>query len=153
MQEDLQEILISFFARSATGNLSLNRFPHFYSGLKLKVGFGVGRIAKVSWITFLGKEQEPQNGIFPVYYFFKEHYKLVLAYGISETNTPKNKWVIDNGTETVTEYFKKLSITPHKYGSSYVYQVYDTTHDLNWKKMEMDLDILLEKYKQILLTK
>jgi 5-methylcytosine-specific restriction protein B len=152
MQEDLKEILVSFFAQSATGNLSPSHFPSFYSGLKLKVGFGVGRIAKISWITFLGKDQEPQDGIFPVYYFFKEHYKLILAYGISETNTPRRNWIIEPGTKTVVEYFKTIGITPYKYGSSYVYQIYDTIHDLKWKKMEMDLDNLLEKYKQILQT-
>jgi hypothetical protein len=34
-----------------------------YSGLEMKVGFGYGRTAKIPWITFLGKEQTPQNGI------------------------------------------------------------------------------------------
>jgi 5-methylcytosine-specific restriction protein B len=152
MKEDLKEILVSFFAQSATGNLKPGLFPQFYSGLKLKIGFGVGRIAKISWITFLGRDQEPQNGIFPVYYF-KEHYKLILAQGISETKSPRNNWMVFDGAQTVAEYFKTLSITPHKYGSSYVYQVYDTTHDLNWEKIEADLDDLLKTYKQLLQIK
>ena len=88
MKEDIKEILSSFFKQSSTDNLSSKHFPPFYSGLKLKVGFGKGNAAKISWITFLGKDQKPQNGIFPVYYFFKEHHKLILAYGISETNIP-----------------------------------------------------------------
>ena len=126
MQEDIKEILSCFLEQSKTSDITANHYSSSYSGLKLKAGFGKGKPAKISWITFLGPEQKPQNGIFPVYYFFKEHHKLILAYGVSETNIPNKKWNIPPNTKTVEKYFQDKRITPYKYHLSYVYEVYDT---------------------------
>ena len=153
MREDIKEILSSFFEQTKTDNLAANHFPLFYSSLKLKVGFGYGNVARIPWITFLGKGQKPQDGIFPVYYFFKEQNKLILAYGISETEKPHHNWSVDSGTKTVAQYFYKFGITPYKYGLSFVYEVYDTNSDLNWNQIKMDLATLIEKYKRIMQTK
>jgi 5-methylcytosine-specific restriction protein B len=150
MREDIKEILSSFLAQVEKDNQTTNHFPSFYSGLQLKVGFGFGRTAKIPWITFLGKGQTPQDGIFPVYYFFKEHHKLILAYGISETNIPTKNWFVAPGTKTVAKYFNSFGIKPHKYGLSYVYEVYSTYKDLDWDKIQLDLDTLIDQYKKIL---
>ncbi|MFI5185742.1 MAG: MrcB family domain-containing protein [Chitinophagales bacterium] len=149
MKEDIKEILSAFFVQVEKSDHRTGHYPSFYSGLKIKVGFGIGRTAKIPWITFLGKGQTPQDGIFPVYYFFKENHKLILAYGISETNIPKKKWNVSQNTKTVEKYFESLRISPHKYHSSYVYEVYDTYEDLDWNKIESDLDSLIEKYKPL----
>jgi len=153
MKEDIKEILSSFLDQVEKNNHATNHYPSFYAGLKLKVGFGVGKTAKIPWITFLGQNQEPQNGIFPVYYFFKENHKLILAYGISETNIPKRNWFVSPGIKTIAKYFNSFGITPHKYGFSYVYEVYSTYKDLDWNKIEIDLDNLIDRYKKILQTK
>jgi 5-methylcytosine-specific restriction protein B len=147
MQEDIKEILIAFLEQSKTKNLSAANYPPFYSGLNLHAGFGIGQPARISWITFLGKDQEPQNGIFPVYYLFKEHHRLVLAYGVSEKEPPSKRWAIPEGTKTIEKYFKQFGIKPYKYGLSHVFSAYDIRRDLNWEKMKTDLDTLLEKYK------
>jgi 5-methylcytosine-specific restriction protein B len=150
MKESINEILISFLEQSKTDNLSTGHYPPFYSGLHLQAGFGIGRPARISWITFLGKDQEPQNGIFPVYYLFKEHHRLVLAYGVSEKEISSRRWAIPEGTKTIERYFKQFGIKPYKYGLSYVFAAYDIRRDLNWDKIEMDLDILVQKYKILL---
>jgi hypothetical protein len=38
-------------------------------------------------------------------------------------------------------------------GLSYVYEVYSTYKDLDWNKIEIDLDNLIDRYKKILQTK
>jgi 5-methylcytosine-specific restriction protein B len=153
MEKDIKEILNTFFEQVEKGDHTTNHFPPLYSDLQLKVGFGFGRTAKIPWITFLGEGQEPQNGIFPVYYFFKEHQKLILAYGISETENPQQNWLVSPRTESVSKYFKELNIEPHRYGSSYVYEVYDINKDLDWNKIKIDLANLIEYYKRIMQPK
>ena len=150
MKEDIKEILSSFLEQSKANDLNTSHYPLLYSGLRLKAGFGIGNPAKISWITFLGKNQEPQNGIFPVYYLFKENHRLVLAYGVSETKIPAKRWMIPEGTKTVESYFKQFGIKPYKYGLSYVFAGYDIRRDLNWDKIETDLDTLIGQYKKLL---
>jgi 5-methylcytosine-specific restriction enzyme B len=71
MKENIKEILSSFFEQTETDKLTANHFPSFYSGLKLKVGFGKGNVAKIPWITFLDIGQKPQNCIFSGLLFFQ----------------------------------------------------------------------------------
>jgi 5-methylcytosine-specific restriction protein B len=153
MREDIKEILTNFFEQVENDNQTTSNFPSLYAGLEMKVGFGYGRTAKIPWITFLGKDQSPQNGIFPVYYFFKDYNKLILAYGISETEKPNEMWLVSPRIETISDYFKEEGKEPHKYGLSYVYEVYDTNKDLDWKKIETDLQNLIAYYKLIMQTK
>ena len=129
MKEDIKEILNTFFDQIEIDDHTTNAFPSFYSGLQLKVGFGFGKTAKVPWISFLGKGQEPQNGIFPVYYFFKENYRLILAYGISEENIPKLKWPVTPIMKTINTYFKERGLKAYEYGLSYVYKTYDVNKE------------------------
>jgi 5-methylcytosine-specific restriction protein B len=131
MREDIKEILTNFFEQTETDNLTASHYPAFFSALKLKAGFGRGAAAKIPWVAFLGKDQKVMNGIFPVYYFFKEDQRLVLAYGISEAEIPNKNWNIPSGTKTITQYFRQFGKEPYKYGLSYVYQVYDTNKDLD----------------------
>src|ERR1019366_7463173 len=121
MTGEIEEILTTFFAQVENDDHTTSHFPQFYSDLQVKVGFGFGNTAKIPWITFLGPGQTPQEGIFPVFYFFKEHHKLILAYGISETKMPKKSWRAPVGVKTLSQYFKSFGIIPHKYGLSYVY--------------------------------
>ena len=153
MREDIKVILTEFLTQVQNGGHSTYNYPPFYSGLQLKIGFGIGKDAKIPWITFLGEGQTPQNGIFPVYYFFKEHHKLILAYGISEAEIPKRNWFVPPSTKTIKQYFDGLRITPYKYHKSYVYEVYGTFKELDWNKIESDLYRLINRYKKIMQLK
>ena len=153
MREDIKEILTKFFAQTETDNLATSHYTRFYSGLKLKAGFGVGRVAQIPWIAFLANEQKVMNGIFPVFYFFKEQHKLILAYGISEKEKPTKNWNAPSGTKTIMQYFRQFGIAPHAFGLSYVYEVYNTNLDLDYNKIESDLDNLIGYYKKIMQPK
>lgn len=153
MKEDIKVILPAFLAQSETDSLAKSHYPPFYSGLKLKAGFGVGRVAKISWIAFLGKDQTVMNGIFPVFYFFKAEHKLILACGISEKEKPKKNWNLPHDTNTVTRHFHEFGKEPYKYGQSYVYEVYNTNLDLDYNEIESDLDKLIAYYKKIMQPK
>lgn len=59
------------------------------------------------------------------------------------------KWNVSPNTKTIEKYFQNLHITPYKYHASYVYEVYDTFNDLDWIKVESDLDNLINRYKQL----
>jgi 5-methylcytosine-specific restriction protein B len=120
--------------------------------LKLKVGFGIGNTAKIPWIAFLGAGQTPQEGIFPVYYFFKENHRMILAYGISEEKIPKLRWPVTPIMKTINTYFKERGLKPYKYGLSYVYKTYDVNKGLDWIKIEEDLNVLIGKYKTLLVS-
>jgi|SRR5450759_684744 len=150
MKEDIKEILSSFLVQVEKGNHDTNHYPSSYAGLKLKIGFGFGNAAKIPWITFLGNQQTPTDGIFPVYYFFKENYRMILAYGISEENIPKLRWPVTSNMKTINTYFKERGLKPYKYGLSYVYKTYDVKKELEWTKIEEDLNMLIDKYKTIL---
>jgi 5-methylcytosine-specific restriction enzyme B len=149
MQPNIREILTSFLVQSSTKDLSSTHYPTSYDDLELDVGFGFGVPAKISWIAFLGPEQTPQEGIFPALYFFKEHHKLILAYGISETRRPKKSWLAPLGIKTIEQYFKGLGVTPHKYGLSYVYVAYSTYKELDYEKIESDINALIAHYKKL----
>jgi 5-methylcytosine-specific restriction protein B len=149
MKENIKDILSLFFDQVEKGNHDTNHYPSSYADLKLKVGFGIGKTAKIPWITFLGQNQTPQNGIFPAYYFFKENNRIILAYGISEENIPKLKWPLTPIMKTINTYFKERGLKPYKYGLSFVYKTYDVNKELDWIKIEEDLDVLINKYKTI----
>ena len=150
MKEGIREILSRFFEQVENADHSTNHFPSFFADLKLKVGFGIGNTARIPWITFLGKGQEPQNGIFPVYYFFKDYNRMILAYGVSEENSPMLRWPITPIMKTISTYFKERGKKPYKYGLSYVYKTYDINKKLDWKQIEEDIETLISKYKTIL---
>jgi 5-methylcytosine-specific restriction enzyme B len=145
MQQDIKEILLAFLDQVESGSHASSHYPSAYSGLKLNIGFGIGKDAEIPWIAFLGEQQTVQNGIFPVFYFFKAQHKLILAYGISETIKPKKIWLVPPNTKTIKQYFDGLRINPHKYHYSYVYEVYSTYKDLDFDKIETDLERLISR--------
>ena len=90
--EKVNEILNSFIQQSKTDNLKWSAYPKEYLDLNMKVSFGQGVPARVSWISFLAPEMQTSNGFYPVYLFYKKENKLVLAYGISETSEYPQTW-------------------------------------------------------------
>lgn len=121
-------------------------FPSSYSGLKVKVSFGQGNWASITWIGFLTEGQAIQHGIYPVYLYYRDIDLLILAYGVSATNPPDVQWQINN-PQTIGEYFKKNNINaPSKYNKSFVYKVY--SGNAIDESADNDLDDLIRTYKQ-----
>jgi hypothetical protein len=150
MNENIKEILTSFLEQARTENLTTNKYPKSYLGLKLKVGFGQGTPARIPWVSFLGNGQSTANGIYPVYLYYKEHSKLILAYGISETNPPNLQWKVSK-VQTIVEYFnKEYGVDPPRYGDSFVFKEYDLNGSLNWNELENDLEKIIIEYNNLL---
>lgn len=139
-----------FLKQAKTNNLKTQLYARKYQGLAVEISFGQGGIAKIPWVSFLSSGQTTSRGIYPVYLFYKEYQKLVLAYGVSETNRSVQHWKIDNSTETVETYFSKIGIVPQRYGQSYVFKVYDTSKTLDYAEMEEDLKQIVQEYKQLM---
>lgn len=136
----------------ATGNIGrlTEGFPSSYSGLKVRVSFGQGNWASITWIGFLMEGQAIQHGIYPVYLYYRDLDLLILAYGVSATNPPDIQWQINN-PQTIGEYFTKNEISaPNKYNESFVYKVY--SGNAIDESADNDLNNLIQTYKQFLST-
>lgn len=153
MAESIKPLLTKFLEQSKTSNLTTAHYINRYSDLKVKVSFGQGNIARIPWITFLAEGQTTADGIYPVYLLFKKEKLLILAYGVSETNPPKIKWVFDSHPVRIEDHFQKLGITPDRYGDSFIFEIYDLNLELNWGNIQNDLDDIIKEYKSLLFEK
>ncbi|MFU2314800.1 MrcB family domain-containing protein [Rahnella sp. PCH160] len=153
-QINFAEEVRKFIEQAKTGNLKVKGlYSDLVCSFKLKVSFGQGNQAEVPWIAFLGKGQEVSNGIYPVFLYYKAHDYLVLSYGVSETNHPKNNWheeIIKNGT--VSAHMKEKGFTIKRYGSSYVAAVYENVSEVVGSpsfdtQLYSDLGKVLQKYQ------
>ncbi len=140
--------LRKFIFQSENGILTIAGYINSYKNLDVKVSFGKGNQARISWIAFLGKGNVVQNGIYPVYLYFKKNKILILAYGVSEANIPSINWELTN-PKSVATYFEENEMgRPERYGNSFVYKVYSTINPLDPKEINRDLDDLIENYKR-----
>ncbi|TYA58010.1 MrcB family domain-containing protein [Formosa maritima] len=139
--------LNKFLTQAKTENLKTKHFLSEYLGTKVKVSFGQGNIARIPWISFLIEPNTTSKGIYPVYLYYKEFDILILAYGVSETNEPEMEWDIKN-KKTINEYFiKNYNQKPDRYGTSFVFKVYNLLESLNKNLIEQDLEQIIEQYK------
>ena len=153
-----QQTNMSFFAelnkflnQAKTDDLGTTRNSYLqkYLGLDIKISFGQGGAAKIPWISFLGRGQTTSNGIYPVYLYFKAENLLILAYGISVTNDPKNKWPLKN-SKTISEYFIENKLgAPFNYGNSFIYKVYNVNQLPTSSLIDSDLNELLTYYNSL----
>lgn len=140
------EQLMAFIEQAKTDNLKTKHFINQYKGTSVKVSFGQGVTARVPWISFLKEPYNTSNGIYPVYLFYKDLDKLILAYGISETNVPSVSWNIQN-PKSISEYFDENNLgKPDRYGTSYIYKVYDVKNLPTEELIDIDLNKLIEAY-------
>ncbi|APY01376.1 MrcB family domain-containing protein [Lacinutrix venerupis] len=147
------ELVHEFLKQAKTNNLKTKHFQKTYRGTKIKVSFGQGNSAKIPWISFLKEPFTTSDGIYPVYLYYKNINILILAYGKSETNTPSKEWSINNPV-TIYQYFKENGFEkPDRYGDSYVFKKYDVNQLPSKKKLNEDLDKIIEKYSQVVVSK
>jgi len=140
--------LKNFLRQARTTDLKTKDYLKEYNSLRVKVSFGQGNNAVIPWIAFLRNGQTVQNGIYPVYLYFKNNNKLILAYGISETHSPQYNWP-DQDSIKIIDYFKKIGISANRYGESIVFKTYDITKKLDEETMEKDLLEITNYYKSL----
>lgn len=146
----ISEQIDKFLKQSLSGDLKTDGYLRSYQDLNVKIGFGQGNQARITWIAFLGKGQTVKNGIYPVYLFYKNRNRLILSYGISETEAPSLNWEI-SGPKSIREYFEENNLgIPERYGNSYFLNSYDTTKPLNPDEVNHDLQNIIDVYKKIL---
>lgn len=139
--------LQNFLSQSATNELGTSDYLNEYQGLTVKVSFGKGNQARIPWIAFLDEINTVQQGIYPVYLYYKEIKLLILAFGLSETNIPNRTWDITN-QKSIKQYFIENNLgKPERYGTSLIYKVYDTNKNLVENTINQDLSEIIMIYK------
>jgi len=145
-------VLLKFLQQAQTDNLKTKHFKMNFLGTTVKVSFGQGTVARIPWISFLIPPNKTSNGIYPVYLFYKEQNILILSYGISETKKPNRKWDILN-SEKINPYFNRVyNIDPYKYGSSYIFKIYDLNEELNEDEVNRDIKDIINIYHEHMKT-
>jgi 5-methylcytosine-specific restriction protein B len=149
----VRELVEKFLAQArASQSLVTRDYPNRYRKLDVKLSFGAGVFARIPWISFLGPGQSTSNGIYPVILFYKEQGILVLAYGVSETETPRMAWTGLDAVQTVREYFQShFNRIPQRYGYSYVAKVFDVNDEtaVDFDSLTFTLDELIDHYRMI----
>jgi hypothetical protein len=127
--KNLLQILNNFILQSNTDNLKWSSYPKTFHDLNMKVSFGQGVPARVSWISFLAPEMQTSKGFYPVYLYYKKEKKLLIAYGISETSEYPSTWPeeITNNKLKINNYIKQ----PPRYGDSYLFKSYNVSINNN----------------------
>lgn len=138
--------LKQFLAQAKTDNLKTKHFDSTYNGLDVKVSFGQGNTARIPWISFLKKPYTTSDGIYPVYLYYKDYEILILAYGISETKTPDTNWQLEDEL-SISKYFESTySRKPDRYGTSYIFKVYDVNSLPSKETLDSDLNSIIKFY-------
>jgi 5-methylcytosine-specific restriction enzyme B len=140
------------FVRQAleASDLKTQAYTNEYHGLRVKVSFGQGNVARIPWMAWLGAEERVSNGIYPVLLLFREEGVLLLCRGLSETEEPQRRWPDVLGLKTVREWFREnIGHEPARYGSSYV--TWESKVDaIDFSKLHEELDQLLAAYSAAL---
>lgn len=169
MEYNLRKLVASMWEHRKNRDFERKSLESYYRGLSVKASIGMtGNIAKIPWISYCAEGQETQKGIYPVLLFYgtpefieknKNHStvkKIVLAYGVSATKTPDVLWGAEVETKkTIGESFVDWKYETSdsgikKYNSSYVYKTYDWTDDVDYDKIQNDIDALITVYLGIL---
>jgi len=148
--EEVFEIIEEFVEQGKTTNLKTNSYPKTFNGLNLKVSFGQGVPARIPWIGLTKSPNTISKGIYPVFLFYKEFNKLILAYGISETEKSEFNWINTENHKTIKEWhLKEFNKNPDRYGASFVKGVYDLNIALDKELIEKDLKEIISEYNKL----
>ena len=169
MEYNLKSLVASMWEHRKNKDFERKSLMTSYRGLSVKASIGMtGVISKIPWISYCAEGQETQKGIYPVLLFYgtpefleknKNHTiikKIVLAYGVSATKTPDILWgaEVDDkkniGESFVDWKYETSDNGIKKYNSSYVYKIYDWTDDVDYDKIQNDIDALITVYLGIL---
>jgi 5-methylcytosine-specific restriction protein B len=143
------ELVLEFLEQAKTDNLKTKHYIKTYKNTKVKVSFGQGVSAKIPWISFLKAPFTTSDGIYPVYLYYKNINKLILAYGRSETNEPIIEWNINN-SKSISKYFEENNYKkPDRYGDSHIFKIYDVNKLPEKIELNQDLDEIIEEYSQL----
>jgi 5-methylcytosine-specific restriction enzyme B len=139
--------LNKFLSQAKTSELGTTSYLKKYDDLTVNVSFGKGHQARIPWIAFLNDIDTVQEGIYPVYLFYKDKDLLILAHGVSETRTSNRKWNISD-VKTIEQYFIENNLgKPERYGSSFVFKSYETNKGLVEEEINNDLNKIISFYK------
>lgn len=138
--------LKKFLDQAKTEILKTKHFQSSYLDTNVSVSFGQGNPARIPWISFLLKPNVTSKGIYPVYLYYKQEKLLILAFGVSEKYESPIQWRLNNKM-SIQEYFAEQELgKPIRYGSSYIFKVYDV-EDLPEKKiLDRDLSQIIKVY-------
>ena len=146
----LIDLISDFLQQSKTDNLKTKQYLKSYKGLKVKVSFGAGVSARIPWIGLYKEPNKITKGIYPVFLYFKEYNKLVLAYGISETEQVAYNWYNTEKLQSIEEwYLKEFKKKPDRYGSSLIKGIYDIEKGIDNDSLTKDLEELIADYENI----
>lgn len=169
MEYNLKKLVASMWEHRKSKDFERKSLESSYRGLSVKASIGMtGNIAKIPWISYCAEGQETQKGIYPVLLFYgtpefieknKNHTtvkKIVLAYGVSATKTPDILWgAVVDFKKTIGDSFGDWGYETSdngikKYNSSFVHKTYDWTDDVDYDKIQNDIDALITVYLGIL---
>ncbi len=121
-----------------------------YRDLGIEIGFGQGRATAIPWIAFLGYGQKVTKGIYPVFLYYKDIKRLILAYGVSEKESPTKNWSSGSKLVSIQTFFEQNGFPPpQKYGKSFVHSVHLIGPKIENKVVRKDLDSVIEVYNQV----
>ena len=131
---------------------------HIDDQIEVKVGLGQGGPAFVPWMGFIGPNQAPQEGIYPVILCYLKQHTIIVTYGISATRKPSKNWsdIFDkngNPPQTIGAYFqsKNIKVENTDYNHCFIYSLYsDSLNDSNISSIYDDVTVLLDVYRKIL---
>ena len=159
--------LKKFILQSQTNNLKTSEYPKEFVDFDMKVSFGMGTPAKISWLSIHNQEIRSTKGINCVYLYYKKENILVLAYGIMENFLDGDTWPKDIKTnnQTINDYFNEASLrSPYRYGDSFVFKVYTpiiksekvfflnnkTEKEISEKHINNDINEIVNQYGKVL---
>jgi 5-methylcytosine-specific restriction protein B len=146
---DLSRQLAVFLKQAReSSDLKTQGYEKEYRGLRVKVSFGQGAFARVPWMAWLGGEERVSDGIYPVLLYFRAEGKLLLCYGVSETQRPQKQWAGVLATQTVREWFlANVGHEPARYGDSFVAAAFDDK-DPDIAALQKRIDGVVDVYLQ-----
>lgn len=156
----MSNFVTDFIIQSNDGNLKTSQYQKEFLDLKMKVSFGMGMPARIPWISFTAPGMSTSNGYYPVFLYYKEQHKLVLAYGISETSEYATQW--PNEIRENKKRIKDVIQDAVRYGDSFVFEIYNITIkdgqvnfeknnvQINETQILIELESLINYYKKTL---
>ena len=145
----IKDLVKEFLEQSKTNQLATSHYLKSYRGLKVKVSFGAGNVARIPWIGFLKAPNKIKKGIYPSLLLFKEVNCLVVAYGSSETDESSFSWNLDD-EEKISDWFQRsFNKKPARYGDSKIKTVFELDEGIDYEVLKKDLDEMIDRYKRV----